>query len=302
MARAALVVVLALCCGACNRQDSLPQYDARTHNASESVAARQPAHRIIALAPNLTELVYAAGAGDRLVGTVDYADYPEAAKSIAHVGDALHVDMEKLLSLKPDLILVWPSGTLPSILDQVRALHVPVKEIDAQRIAEISRSIREIGESAGTGQVANQVADDFEHEIGQLRQRYAAVTRLAAFIEVNREPIYTVNSKQIISEVVELCGGDNVFADLNQLAPMIGVEAVIAKDPEVILGTDGTTQQLQSQWNSWPHLRAVKLQHIYAISPDTINRAAPRIIQGIKEVCEVLDAVRPQHSLQSGRH
>jgi iron complex transport system substrate-binding protein len=250
------------------------------------------AHRIVALAPNLAELVYAAGAGEYLVGTVDYADYPEAAKSVPRVGDALHVDYERLLALKPDLILVWPSGTLPSVIEQVKALKLPVQEIDAQRIAEVDEALRLIGVLAGTESAAEQAAVKFDHDMQSLREKYAHQSRMSVFIEVNRQPLYTVNHQQIISEVVELCGGDNVFADLNQLAPVIGVEAVLKVNPQVIISTDGTTDVITQDWKTWPQLQAVHNKHVNAISPDAINRAAPRLVQGAEEVCKVLDEAR----------
>lgn len=257
-------------------------------NDNQSAAETKVHHRIIALAPNIAELVYAAGAGDYLVGSVDYADYPEAVKSLPRVGDAMRVDTERLMSLRPDLILVWPSGTPPSVIEQVKSLGIEVQAIDAQRLAEIAKAMRLIGSLAGTEVTANANAQQFEQQIEKLRNQYHRDKHASVFIEVNREPLYTVNAKQIISEVVELCGGDNVFADLNQLAATVSVEAVIAKEPEVIITTDGTAEQLQKQWQHWSKLPAVHNNRVYAISPDTINRAAPRIVEGVKEVCEYL--------------
>ena len=263
-----------------------------SHQQEVKPSPQHAAHRIVALAPNLAELVYAAGAGEYLVGTVDYADYPEAAKSVPRVGDALHVDYERLLALKPDLILVWPSGTLPSVIEQVKALRLPIQEIDAQRIAEVGKAVRLIGVLAGTEPIAEQAAAKFEHDMQVLREKYFRQSRLSVFIEVNRQPLYTVNKQQIISEVVDLCGGDNVFADLNQLAPVIDVEAVLKVNPQVIVSTDGTTDVITQDWKAWPQLQAVHNNHVYSISPDAINRAAPRLVQGAEEVCRVLDGAR----------
>lgn len=266
------------------------------HRASHVQTGEQeysyPAHRIISLAPSITELVYAAGAGKYLVGTVDYSDYPDAAKSLPHVGDALRVDMERVLALKPDLILVWPSGTPASVLEQVKKLDVQVHEIDAQRIAEVSDALRLIGNLAGTGDVAGNAAAQFENDMNALRAQYAGRSRLSVFIQVNDQPLYTVNKQQIISEIVELCGGDNIFADLNQLAPVIGVEAVIQKNPQVILSTDSHAVDLETQWHAWPQLQAVKNHHLYTVPPDNIARASPRLVKGTEEVCEALDKAR----------
>ena len=282
--RILLLVLLGLS-GACSPSSQPPA-------AQQQQPQQKVAHRIVALAPNLAELVYAAGAGQYLVGTVEYSDYPEAAKSIPRVGDALRIDMERLLALKPDLILAWPSGTPASVLDQVRSLGLPVKEIDAQRIAEVGGALRAIGKLAGTDVTAQKAAAQFENDMSNLRARYAGRTRLSVFIQVNDQPLYTVNKHQIISEVVELCGGDNVFADLDQLAPVIGVEAVIQRNPQVILSTDGHSSDLQTQWHAWPQLRAVHNHHLYTVTPDNIARASPRLVKGTEEVCEALDKAR----------
>ncbi|MES1195460.1 MAG: cobalamin-binding protein [Steroidobacter sp.] len=282
MIRVRFVLLCALLVSACSPSSRQPN-DQQTGQA---------AHRIVALAPNLAELVYAAGAGQYLVGTVDYADYPEAAKSVPHVGDALRVDMERLLALKPDLILIWPSGTPASVLEQVRSLGLPVQEIDAQRIDEVGQALRMIGKDAGTEAAAEQVATHFENAMNALREQYRHRARLSVFIQVNDQPLYTVNKNQIISEVVELCGGDNVFAGLNQLAPVIGIEAVIQNNPQVILSTDSHALDLASQWHSWPQLQAVREHHLYTVTPDNIARASPRLVKGTEEVCEALDRAR----------
>ena len=289
------IALLCLCgfinaCGSASRQEGVQQSSQVV--APRIVAHRIAAHRIVSLAPNITELVYAAGAGQYLVGVVDYSDYPESAKLLPHVGDALRVDMERLLSLKPDLILVWPSGTPPSVLEQVKALGLPVQAIDAQRVTEVGQALKQIGALTGTEETAGQVATDFENKMHVLREKYSHKARLQVFIEVNRQPLYTVNGQQIISEVVDLCGGDNVFAELNQLAPVIDVEAVLKKNPQVIVTTDGTSQEINHDWAQWSQLRAVHNQNVYAISPDTINRAAPRLVQGTEEMCHVLDEAR----------
>lgn len=264
----------------------------QNHQQENQQASVHPARRIISLAPNITELVYAAGAGQYLVGTVDYSDYPEDAKSLPHVGDALRVDMERVLALKPDLILVWPSGNPASVLEQVKALHVPVREIDVQRIEQVGNALKLIGSLAGTESQAEKVAAQFDADMKALRERYAHRSHLSVFIQVNDQPLYTVNKNQIISEMVSLCGGDNIFADLNQLAPVIGVEAVIQKNPQAILSTDSHSIDLETQWHAWPQLQAVRDHHLYTVPPDNVVRASPRVVKGTEEVCEALDKAR----------
>ena len=161
-----------------------------------------------------------------------------------------------------------------------------------QRIAEVSSALRLIGKLTGTEAVAEKTATQFENDMSNLRARYKDRSMLSVFIQVNDQPLYTVNKHQIISEVVELCGGENIFADLDQLAPVIGVEAVIQRNPQVILSTDSHAMELQAQWRAWPQMLAVSKQHLYAVTPDNIARASPRLVSGAREVCEMLDKAR----------
>ncbi len=250
------------------------------------------ARRIVALTPGLTELIYAVGAEASLIATVEYADYPAAAKQIPRVGDAFRVDLEKLLSLKPDLVLVWTSGTPVTTVEQIKSLGLRVESIEVQHLSEVAASLLRIGQLTGTSARAQVVAQQFETEITRLRAQYAGSRKLRAFIEVNRQPLYTVSGKHVLSEVLALCGGDNVFADLNQLAPVIGVEAVLKADPEVILSTDGTPADVLADWQQWPQLKAVQQQHIVVVSPDITTRASPRLVQGAQAVCSALAQLR----------
>lgn len=253
-----------------------------------------PAHRLISLAPGLTELIYAVGAEQTLLATVEYSDYPEAAKKIPRIGDAFHVDLERVLGLQPDLVLAWATGTPATTIEQIQALGLRVSVIDVQHLNEISGSLVRVGELTGMQAQAQQAAQTFEQGIAALRSQYAAKLPLRTFVEVNQQPLYTVNGQHVISEVLSLCGGVNVFADLNQLAPVIGIEAVLKADPDVILSTDGTLEQVQQGWRAWPQLNAVKHKHIYVVSADTATRATPRLLQGAQDICQALQQARTQ--------
>lgn len=245
--------------------------------------------RIVSLAPNLTELAYAAGAGDRLVGTVDYSDYPDAARALPRVGDAWRVDPERVLELRPDLVLAWSSGTPGDTVERLRSLGLRVVSVPTFRIADVATALRTIGRIAGTEPVANGAAEAFEGEMRRLRETHAGARPLGVFIEIDDEPLYTVNGRHVISEVVELCGGRNVFADLPQLAPPVALEAVLAKDPQVILTTDDTIADPRSPWRQWPRMAAVRDGTIYQMRSDTLTRATPRLAQGARDVCAALD-------------
>lgn len=256
------------------------------------VAGADMAHRIVSLAPNLTELTFTAGAGDRLVGVDQYSDFPEAARSIPRIGDAFRVDFERVLALHPDMVLAWDSGTSSVVIDRLRVLHVKVQPIATYRLADISTALREIGRIAGTSATADTAARQFEQEIAALRAEYAGRAELSVFLQVNDRPLYTVNGKQIMSELIELCGGRNVFAQLDKFAPEIGVEAVIAANPQVIIATEAGGPAAAEQWRRWPHIDAVKNGNVFTVPPDDVTRATTRLARGASVLCRTLETAR----------
>jgi len=266
---------------------------ALTVTALDAHAAPTPTRpRIVSLAPHLTELVYAAGGGDTLVGTVEFSDFPQAARSLPRVGDAWRVDLERLLALHPDIVLTWTSGTPPDIVARLDALHLHRVDIATFRLADVPVALQTLGGLTGTPAIARAAADSFSTQIAALRDRYAHATPVSVFIQLDDQPLFTVNSRHIISEIVELCGGRNIFATLPQLAPSISVEAVVAADPQVILSTDDTIADPAAQWQSWQRLTSVRFRTIYPIHADTVARSTPRLVQGTRETCENLADAR----------
>ncbi len=254
--------------------------------------AAAPAQRIVSLAPHLTELAFTAGAGDRIVATVEFSDHPDAARDIPRIGDAFRVDLERLLAMRPDAVLVWESGNPAAIIERVRALHLPVVAFQTQRLEHVATALRAIGRLAGTSDVAERAASDYEHRVQVLRDRYRGRTRPGVFIQVGDRPLYTVNGQQIISEIVELCGGRNVFADLNEFAPAISIETVIAANPQVILATDDTVPDADAEWSRWRHIEAVRTGNVYTLRSDDIARATTRLTVAAESVCRTLDTAR----------
>jgi len=248
--------------------------------------------RIVSLAPNLTELAFAAGAGSRVVGTVEFSDEPEAAKKIPRVGDAFRVDIERILAMKPTLVLAWTTGTPRPTIDRLRALGLNVREFATQRVADVPRVVRELGTLTMTQAIANDAATRFEQAMAALHMRYSKRPSIGVFLQVNTRPLYTVNSRQIMSELVTLCGGHNVFADLNQLAPQISFESVIARDPQVVISTDHAQIDAFTEWRKWPQVRAVRSGNLYSLPANDLTRATTRLPQGAKALCEVLETAR----------
>jgi iron complex transport system substrate-binding protein len=250
--------------------------------------------RIISLSPHITELLFAAGAGGRVVGVDDLSDYPPAVAGIARVGEPAALDVEALLKLKPTLVVLWDSGTPPSRKAELERLNLKLYVTEQRRLDDIGATLLEFGRLAGTGQAAAAAAARYRTELAQLRSQYAARPRLKVFFQVWDRPLYTLSGEHVVTEVLSMCGGDNVFADLSTLAPAIDKEAVLARDPDVILigatGAEGARQT--ADWGAFANLSAVRLHHVYTVDPSLIGRMSPRILQGVREVCGLLDSAR----------
>ncbi len=255
-------------------------------------AAESATPRIVSLAPHLTELAFAAGAGEHVVGTVEYSDYPRAARKLPSVGNAWRVDLERLVSLQPDVVLAWDEGTPVELVSRLEAMALRVVTVPTYSLQDVADALRQIGRLAGTQQQAEAAAERFEAELETLSGRPAGEREMSVFVQLDDRPLYTVNGRHIIDEIVTRCGGRNVFAELQQLAPAVSIEAVLARDPDVILNTDGTAAETLAQWSRWTELEAVKAGTIYALAPDTIARPTPRILEGMAEACAALEDAR----------
>ncbi|HXA36441.1 MAG TPA: cobalamin-binding protein [Steroidobacteraceae bacterium] len=259
-----------------------------------AASAAETVPRIISLSPHITELLFAAGAGGRIVGVDDLSDYPEAAAGIARVGEPGALDVEGLLKLKPTLIVLWDSGTPPRTKAELKRLNLQLHITDQHHLDDIGTTLLEFGRLAGTEPVAAEAARRYQMDLAQLRAQYEGRPRLKVFYQVWDRPLYTLSGKHMINEVLSLCGGDNVFGELSVLAPAIDREAVLTRNPDVILiaasGAEGTRQKLE--WNGFSDLRAVQTHHVFTVDPTLLGRNAPRILLGVREVCGLLDAAR----------
>lgn len=250
------------------------------------------AHRIVTLAPNLTEIAFAAGAGDQLVGVSAFSDYPAAAKKLPIVSDYQSVDFERLLSLKPDMVLAW-EYTNPRMIAHLKRLHIPIETFSFATLQDIPHAIERIGVLSGTDAVANKQASIFEKQVAAIRKLYANRKPVKVFYQLSEHPLMTINHKSLISQAIEICGGRNVFDDALSLAPVVSIESVLKTNPDVIIisqNQDGKSDA--AFWRQYPSIRAVKHHKIYVIPAALIERPGPRMIEGIKEACQRLDTVR----------
>lgn len=254
-----------------------------------------PAQRVVALAPHLTEIVFAAGAGDRLIGVVRFSDHPQAAQRLPQVGDAARIDLEHIVKLGPDLILAWRSGNSPRDVMRLEQLGFPVFVTEPARLADIPRLLRMIGALTGRQQEAEREVLKFNNKINELRKMHEGKPPLRVFYEIWHRPLLTVNGAHLISDVIALCGGRNVFAHAPALTPAVSLEAVLAAQPEVILGgsSAGGEQEFIAQWRAVAVHKLRTTPTLY-IAPDSIQRQTPRIAEGAAAICEHLEKVRAQ--------
>ena len=279
----ATLIALTTLIGACDAPDT-----------REPGAGDDTYSRIVTLAPNLAELVFAAGAGERLVGVSAYSDYPPEVTELPLVGDAFTVDQEQLALLEPDLLLAWHSGTPAHVIDELRQAGYTVEVIRTQSLVDIPRAMVRIGELAGTVHDAEQAGLDFASALEALALDFPDEEPIRVFYQVSMRPLYTVSGSHYASELIQFCGGINVFSDLEDLAPAIDVEAVIDRDPEVILAGTDAGDDAFGDWQRWPSMAANRYGNHYLIPSDEMSRATPRVIIAGRSVCEALQTARQQ--------
>jgi len=281
----ALVIALALA-GAVHARVAVIDDEGRT------VELAQPARRIVSLAPHLTEQLFAIGAGDLIVGTTDFADFPEAAKGLPRVARAHSVDLERISAARPDLVLVWGSGFPPATVDAVRRLGVPTFVSEPRRLADIATSLERLG--ALTGRSPERAAGAFNATLAALRDRYRGRREVRVFYQVWNDPLMTLGGRHVVSEGIALCGGRNVFAELAPIAPRVSTEAVLAADPEVIITAEPGARPsgVLATWQRFGRITAVRRNQLVTLDADRINRHGPRIVDEIAVLCEAIDRAR----------
>lgn len=253
----------------------------------------QPAQRVVVLAPHLVEIIYAVGGEDTLIGAVSYSDYPEAAKALPRVGSYKDFSAEALFRLKPDLIIGWGSGNGDVRLKQLESLGFRVFWSDVHSLDDVASAMRTLGKITGAANTEN-TATEFESSISSLRQQFSHREPISVFYEVWNSPLQTLNGEHLISAVIRLCGGTNVFASEPVLGPKISVESVIRKNPQVIIasGMGQERPEWLDEWLTWPQIQAVEKKQLHFIHPDIIQRHTPRILQGAELMCAQLDEAR----------
>ena len=257
-----------------------------------------PARRIVSLSPHITENLFAIGAGNRVVGTVEFSNYPEEAKKIRQIGSYEKIDLEAVAALRPDLVIAWESGNIASHVARLKAIGLNVVVTEARRIEDVPADLERLGALAGAGVGARAAAAKFRERLAEVRARYAGRPTVRVFYEVWHQPLMTVGGGQIISDAIRLCGGENVFAALKPMAAAVTVEAVLAADPEAIVasGMGDARPEWLDEWRRWPSLTAVARDNLFFVPPDHLQRHTPRILDGIGRLCQHLETARTRRT------
>lgn len=259
-----------------------------------SVALQRPAGRIVSLSPHLTELLYAAGAGERLVGAVEFSDYPPPAKALPRVGSEAGIDVERILALRPDLVVAWPNVGSARTVDQLEKIGLTVFRSEPRELEHIATTLERLGALADSGAHAGRAAAEFRARVSALEKRYAGAAPVRVFYQIWDRPLLTINGQHIITKAMRLCGGENVFAALPLIAPEVDREAVLRADPDVIVasGSAGNPPAWLAAWRAFPGMKAVARERLFSIPPDLIQRHTPRILEGAAALCGILENVR----------
>lgn len=263
-------------------------------DAGREVRLAAPAQRIVSLAPHLTELLFAAGAGARLVGVSEYSSYPAEAQRLPGVGGGAGLDLEAIVALQPDLVVAWKSGNASAQLTRLETLGLTVFYSEPRQLDDIATSLERLGTLAGTTRQAAVAARAFREGVRQLGREYAGRRAVRVFYQIWERPLMTVNGAHMISAWLRLCGASNVFAGLPELAPAVALEAVLEADPEVIVAGryPGKGDAWQQAWRAWPSLRAVAGDHLYTVPAEMMERQVPRALAAARDLCQYIERAR----------
>lgn len=261
-------------------------------DTAQRITLPNPPSRIISLAPGATEMLFAAGAGDRLMATVQFSDEPPAAKRIPRIGDVTAVDMERLVALRPDIVVVWPGGGNPAQIEKIARLGIPLYRQQVNRLADLPASLRRLGALAADPSVAERAARSFEGQLQHLAREYGRGRHPTVLLEVWNRPIYTVGGMQLMSDALALCGARNVFGDLRELSAAVDTEAVIARNPDIIVAAAPPAEGASwlAEWKRYGSLNAVRDGRLIAFEDQGLSRLGPSVLAATAGLCKAIAA------------
>jgi iron complex transport system substrate-binding protein len=250
--------------------------------------------RIVSLAPGTTAMLYAAGAGHCLVGTIAYSKEPAEAASVPVVGDAETLDFEQLLTLRPGVVVVAVDVVQKVRIDRIRALKIPVYQVHVQRVGGMPGSLRRLGALTGTAAIAGASADRLDADLARISAQYRGRPDVRVLYQIWDQPIYTIGGRHVITDALQVCGATNVFAELSTAAPAVTREAAVLRDPDLILvsAPPESANEWVAQWRRIPTLRAVRDEKILAYVDERMDRMGPSLIAATEGLCKVIDGAR----------
>jgi iron complex transport system substrate-binding protein len=259
-------------------------------DTNQPVTLRDTPTRIISLAPGATEMLFAAGAGKHVIATVEYSDEPPAAKQVPRIGDVVAIDMERLVALRPEVAVVWPGGGNPAQIEEISRMHIPLYRQQVNTLADLAGSLRRLGALAGTREAAEQAAQNIESRLATLSRTYGNGRHPTVLMQVWNHPLYTVGGTHLISDALKACGAKNAFGDLRDLSPVIDIEAVVARDPDIIVAATppGAGQEWLADWKRFTTLKAVRNGNLIAFEDQRLTRLGPSVIDATEGLCKAL--------------
>jgi len=262
-------------------------------DAGNEITIEQAAKRVVALSPHIVELLYAVDGDKNIIAAVDYSNYPDAATNLPRVGSGFQLDIEAIVGLKPDLIIAWQSGNNRAQLEIIKKLGFKLYLSEPKNLQGIAKNLRDIGELIGNKKTGEDKSQFFINELSSLAKNKYHTSRPRVFYQVWEQPLFTVNGKHMISQVIELCGGENIFKELGVLSPQVDIESVITRNPDVIVvGAGKNRNGWLKNWEKWSSINAVSNKQLYGINADLIVRHTPRILQGARQMCEAIQKAR----------
>ncbi len=257
-----------------------------------TVELKQPAQRIVTLAPFLTELVYSAGAGDRVVGVSAYSDYPAEAAKLPRVSSAAGFSLEAIAALEPDLVVVWRDSARREEIERIAAFGAAVFVADARTLEDVPRVLRAVATLAGRD--VEPVIAAYEGKLAKLRREHAGERRVGALLEIWHRPLTTIAGRHFMNEALGICGARNLFEDLEGVAPVVSMEEVYKRNPEIIVSASSAVseEEFHAQWREHPTLSAVRTGRLVFVEPDRIQRLTARTPDGIAALCAAIERVR----------
>lgn len=262
-----------------------------TDDSGRAVRVSSPPLRIVSLAPGATEMLFAAGGGAQVIATVEYSDEPPAARHIPRIGDVAAVDLERLVALHPDVVIAWPAGTNPAQRAKIARLNIAIYEQQVVRLADLSDSVRRLGLLTGTGAEAARAARDIDARLATLKAAYGKnAAHPNVLLQVWNRPIYTVGGRQLMSDALEICGARNLFADLPEAGPVVDTEAVIARDPDIIVAAapPGEGAAWLASWRRFATMKAVRAGQLVVFEDQAFSRLGPSVIDATEGLCKIV--------------